>query len=287
MDPRPGGRIVLWACLLTSLFVHAIGLLTLADPRSVLARTLLVSEDEEEAPPDVRLGIDESQRVSIAWIGFTRETPHSGVKSETLQPQLSAEAAAVAFRAAQQAAASASAVRDSAFERLSVLSRLAARLEAAREAAALAKAAENPENADQPSPAQPNQPNKDAIPDDRESDATTPELTIRQHDLGRVVARQGLRIQTFRPDFDATTRQYELRARQIEARSRRVTAVIQFQKNGAVLMAQLKPGAATGVETIDGPILDSVYRWRATGTDLDALPDDPKATITVEIQILF
>lgn len=280
MDPRPGGRFVLWACLAASVVIHALGLLTLADPDSALAKVLL-APDEDDAP-EVRLGIEESQRVSIAWIGFAEETPHSGVKAETLQPQLSAEAVSAASRAAEQAAAAASAATDSIFERFSELSQFAARLEAAREAAVKAKTAAKPEEAEAPDAAKPSEPNENAIPDDRESDATTPELTIRQDELGQVVAREGLRIQTFRPDFDATTRQLELRTRR-----GRVTAVIGFGRDGGVLSAQLKEGTATGVATIDGPILDSVYRWRAAGSDLEALPNEPRATVTVEIQILF
>lgn len=280
MEPRHGGRFVLWACLLVSLALHALGLLTLANPDSALARVLLTPDDEPA--PEMRLGIDESQRVSIAWIGFERETPHSGAKSETLQPQLSAEAAAAASRAAEQALATASAASQSVMERLTEFSQFAARLEAARESAERAKAAERPEQAEEPSEAEASEPNEQAIPDNRESDATTPEITIRQDDLGQVLARQGLRIQTFRPQFDATTRQLELRTRR-----GKVTAVIQFAKSGSVLIASIKPGTETGVATIDEPILDSVYRWRASGADLEALPDEPDATITVEIQILF
>ena len=74
---------------------------------------MLLTPDEEEDTPKVKLGIDESSRVSIAWIGFTQETPHSGVQSDTLQPQLSPEAASAAARAAEQAAASASQLSES------------------------------------------------------------------------------------------------------------------------------------------------------------------------------
>ena len=280
MQPSRSGRWILWSCVLVSLLIHAAGILSLANPDSALARVLIAPTEEDT--PKVRLGIDESERVSIAWIGFQKETPHSGVKAETLQPQLSPEMAASASRAVEQASASASKLTESVIERLSDLSMLAAKLEAARESAERAKAAQKPEQAEEPSKSEPSEPQKNAIPDDRESDATSPELTIRQDDLGQVLARQGLRIQTFRPQFDATTKQLELRTRR-----GRVTAVIRFTKAGKVLAASLKPGTATGVATIDEPILDSVYRWKASGTDLDNLPDDPEATVTVEIQILF
>ncbi len=280
MQPSRSGRWILWSCVLVSLLIHAAGIIALADPESVLAKVLIAPVQEDT--PKVRLGIEESQRVSIAWIGFQKETPHSGVNAETLQPKLSPEIAASASRAVEQASASASQLSESVLERISELSKLAAKLEAARDASERAKAAKVPEQATEPSKSEPSQPKDNAIPDDRESDATTPELTIRQDDLGQVLARQGLRIQTFRPQFDATTKQLELRTRK-----GRVTAVIRFTKAGKVLSASLKPGTATGVATIDEPILDSVYRWKASGIDLDNLPNNPDATVTVEIQILF
>ncbi|MCA9272406.1 MAG: hypothetical protein KDA31_05105 [Phycisphaerales bacterium] len=281
MQPSRTGRWVLWGCVLVSLLIHGVGLLSLADPESALAQLLLTPPDEEEIPK-VTLGIDDSRHVSIAWIGFNQETPHSGVKSDTLQPQLSPEAASAAARAAEQAAMSASQLSESMLTRISELSKLAAKLEAARQAAERAKAAEKPADAEEPAQAESSEPTQDAIPDDRESDATTTEIAVRQNDLGQVVARQGLRIQTYRPQFDATTKQLELRTRRGG-----VTAVIRFAKNGSVYTASIKPGTATGVDSIDQPILDSVYRWKASGSDLDALPSTPDATITVEIQILF
>lgn len=280
MDPGPNRRWVLPCCVAASVLIHAAGLLALADPSSALARALLVPEEDQA--PDVRLGIDESQTVSIAWIGFAEATPHAARQAETLQPALSPEAASAAVRAAEQAAAAASAVSESLLERVTDLSELAARLESARAAAEARAAAQKPAESDDAAKADPSPPRDEAIPDDRESDATSPTMAIRQDNLGRVLARQGLRIQTFRPQFDATTRQFELRSRR-----GRVTAVIQFAKSGSVFAASIKPGTATGIPTIDEPILDSVYRWRASGTDLESLPSAPDATITIEIEIIF
>lgn len=280
MDLGRNRRWVLPCCIAASLLIHAVGLLALADPSSALARAILLPE--EDRAPEVRLGIEESRSVSIAWIGFEEATPHSAREAETLQPALSPEATSAAVRAAEQAAASASAVTESLLERVTDLSELAARLESTRAAAEARAAAQKPAKSNDAVRSTPSTAQSEAIPDDRESDATSPKLAIRQDQLGQVLARQGLRIQTFRPQFDATTRQFELRSRR-----GRVTAVIQFAKSGSVFAAAIKPGTATGIPTIDEPILDSVYRWRAVGTDLEALPSAENATITIEIEIIF
>jgi predicted RNA-binding protein YlqC (UPF0109 family) len=280
-------RVPLLVCLAVSLFLHAAIIVTLARPDSFLSTILRLRS--EEVPDEVRLGIDESELMSIAWIGFAESTPHSAVKSETLQPELSADAVTASARAADQAirqiANAASVASESLLERLSNASELIAMMQQQREQTVQAERAEQAETqneAQQQIKSEPIEPTKKAIQDDRESDATSPEIQVRTNELGKVLARQGLRIQTFRPKFDATTKQHELRSRQGS-----VTAIIRFTKDGSVVSASIKPGTESGQSTIDEPILDSVYKWRASGRDLEELPDQQGAGLTVNIQILF
>ncbi len=280
-------RLPLVVCLLVSLFIHAGIALALASPDSFLAsilRPVPVPERDE-----VQLGIDESQNVSIAWIGFTEATPHSAVKAETLQPELSADAVTASARAAEQAlrqvTSAATIASESLLERLSEAADLAAKIQEVRERtkqAEKAKQAKKQNEAKEQEQSEPIEPTKQAIKDDRESDATSPEVQVRTNDLGKVLARQGLRIQTFKPKFDATTKQHELRSRHGS-----VTTVIKFGKDGSVISASIKQGTESGQPTIDEPILDSVYRWRAAGQDLDELPNEQGAGVTVSIEILF
>jgi len=274
-------------CLAASALVHAGVVLTLASPGSFLASIL--QQNHVADPDSVRLGIEDSVPVSIAWIGFTESTPHAAVKAETLQPELSVDAIAASARAADQAVrqvtSAAVQASESLLERLSDAAEMVAKMQRLSERtqqAEKAVEAENPNEAEQQAKSTLVPPAEQAIKDDREADATSPVVQVKTRDLGKVLARQGLRIQTFRPKFDATTKVHELRVRQGS-----VTAVIQFAKDGSVLAASIKPGTESGHPTIDEPILDSVYRWRASGKDLEVLPDSPGAGLTVEIQILF
>ena len=47
---------------------------------------------------------------------------------------------------------------------------------------------------------------------------------------------------------------------------------MRFDRTGKVVQATLL--ASTGHENVDGPIVDSLYRWRARGELLERLKDD-------------
>lgn len=288
MATEPRNRFILWICLAASAVLHGTFLVTIADPESALAK-VLHTDTARDKPPKPRLGIDEGVPVSIAWIGFTEESPHAAVPAETLQPQLTADTMAAAFQSTQdvrqEAAQAANLLTESILTRMDALSELAAKVEqsqkkaeAKREAEARAAREAEPNPAQEPAPTPPT---KQAIQDDRESDATSP-TPVRSSDLGKVLARQGLRIQTFKPQFAATTKLHELRSR-----SGSVTAIIRFDQSGSVLHASLKPGTETGEASIDEPILDSVFRWRASGSEIDAIQGKSGAFVEVEINILF
>lgn len=260
-------------------------ILMLASPGSALA-AIFLQKSVPEDKPKTRLGIDSGEPVSIAWIGFNEETPHAAVKAETLQPQLSVEAIQASVQATrevqQQLSESAQTLSESVLDRLNSIAELAAKLEDTKKNAEQAEQAKQQQEQQETKPApQPAEPVKEAIQDDRESDATSP-VQVRTSNLGKVLAREGLRIQTFRPQFDATTKMHELRAR-----NGSVTAIIRFGKDGSVLNASIKPGTESGAPTIDEPILDCVYRWRAAGKEIDELPNSAGAYIETQIQILF
>lgn len=285
MDGVRSSRSTVGVCLLVSIVFHAAAILMLASPDSALAAVFL-QKAVPDTKPKTRLGIDNSEPVSIAWIGFNEETPHAAVKAETLQPQLSVEAVQASVQATrevqQQISESAQILSESVLTRLNSVAQLAAKIEDTKRKAEQAQQASEQQEQQKTQPApQPVEPVKEAIQDDRESDATSP-VQVRTNQLGKVLAREGMRIQTFRPQFDATTKMHELRAR-----NGSVTAIIRFGKDGSVLSASIKPGTESGAPTIDEPILDSVYRWRASGKDIDELPDTTGAYVESQIQILF
>jgi len=248
----------------------------------------VISADRQIPSPRerIRLGIEDGAATSIAWIGFQTETPHSAPEAETLQPKLSPEDASAAAMAAISASSSMSELTQSASQvlaqqadRLGELSASLTRLSArAKEAQHRAEQRRESQTRSEPS-----KPKPQAIHDDRESDASSPTVSVRRDDLGKVIARSGLRIRTFRPMFNDTTKQAELRGRH-----GRLMLDIRFGRDGRVLAASIRTGTETGLPSIDEPILDSVFRWTATGKDLERIPDrSPPASIPVSIEVIF
>jgi len=120
---------------------------------------------------------------------------------------------------------------------------------------------------------------REAIASDKESDATS--ITkIAQWHPGRPPAVEGLDITTVRPRWTITTR--------LGAVPRNPVIELTFHKNGTVARARFLPGQDTGYRDVDGPLLDAIYRWTATGKALDALAaDDPEAVVSLTMRIVL
>ena len=88
---------------------------------------------------------------------------------------------------------------------------------------------------------------------------------------GRVIARQGIQINTVRPRFSA--------AALMTGVPHNPVLKIEFNKEGKVMRAEFI--AKTGYPNWDGPVLNSAYRWTASGEGLKRVKD--KLTIEVEI----
>lgn len=93
---------------------------------------------------------------------------------------------------------------------------------------------------------------------------------------GKPLTSKGLRIRTIRPRFTHLT---QLTASPVDPVVR-----IWFDRKGAVWDAVFL--RSSGNPNVDRPILDAVFRWRATGKALEALRDgEPPETITVDIRM--
>ena len=118
-----------------------------------------------------------------------------------------------------------------------------------------------------------------AIRSAKESDPTAFRRPVTV-DPGKPVAAQGLDITTVRPRWTLATR--------LISSPRNPLVRVWFRRDGRVGKASFAPGASTGVEGVDGPLLDAVYRWRAKGKALDELPsDDPEAMAFMEFRVLL
>lgn len=103
---------------------------------------------------------------------------------------------------------------------------------------------------------------------DRESVATQTTPMPDQIVLGKVLVSDGIEIKTVRPRFHISTL--------FTASPRNPVATIVFDKSGQVIRAELL--ISSGFADIDSPILNSLYRWRASGKKLE---DHKSDTFTI------
>lgn len=137
--------------------------------------------------------------------------------------------------------------------------------------------ASNPSPASQPSPASGGQSKQTGVRSDRESEAFSKKVIDAPMRDGRVQAGRGLNIITRRADFTNTTL--------LTAPPRDTMVRISFQKSGTVRKAEFVNGSATGNPNVDDPLMNAIYRWRASGKDLASLR--PDETLSVIVRVTF
>lgn len=110
------------------------------------------------------------------------------------------------------------------------------------------------------------------------SDREAPPASLREPRLevrpGRVIARQGFEVKTFAPRFSAVTLASTL--------PRNPTATLTFDDTGQVTQVVLD--RSSGASNVDGPVIASLYRWRASGPRIDQAGE---AGVTLEVTLLL
>ncbi|MFG0328209.1 MAG: hypothetical protein ACF8SC_13200 [Phycisphaerales bacterium JB037] len=293
-------RSTLVIALVGSLTLHALAVLAL----SGVARAAQ-SPDRALDPPDPPLGIESSRAVTVTWLGFEDPTPHQAPRSLVEQPEQSLAAAASppnepseqspaepvsqpepapdpatnprdaapAIRLVQPAvlnAAPAVAVGDF---RLPPTPPKPTPQQAQQPSQPANPAPSNPA----PEPAKPTPPTPAESdprpadrPADRESDAASRHEPT-EFKLGDPVAAQGLRIDTRVPP------RHSIQTRLVGARRRPVFEV-SFRKDGTVAFVEIIQ--SSGDPDVDEPWRNALYEWKASGSELDALPEnDPAASL--------
>lgn len=121
---------------------------------------------------------------------------------------------------------------------------------------------------------------------DREAEAALRKqaIDVEMDDLARPLAGKGLEIKPVRPEWPTLVRQSYL--------PRNPVVVIRFGADGKVKKAEFlrEPDGTkgTGAKPVDGPLLDAVYRWTASGPKIDALDkSDPDAEVVIPIRMLL
>ncbi|MHC4415389.1 MAG: energy transducer TonB [Planctomycetota bacterium] len=278
------------------------------DPDSLRRR------DNEQTPP-LQLGIDAETPSTLTWIGYDQYREHLAALAETEQAAFTSQAGGSPApapsggpssppeeiepeRAATEAAQAADplAALESILDSLEtapipqvprptstpsdgkalldVLAKIEASLSKQAEPARI-EPAEKPDEPVAPAPTDDQRPDE-GEPADRESDATsTLEVPFDQIKLGKPIAAPGLVVKPRRPSFTTLVRFTAVPANpQVE---------IRFRRDGRPGQARILK--SSGDSRVDEAILNSLYRWRASGKRLEALTETE--TVKVRIRIML
>lgn len=124
--------------------------------------------------------------------------------------------------------------------------------------------------------------------DDRESVASMIKRakTHKVSDLNRPLSSDGLEIKPVEPRYPATVRFTQL--------PRNPIVIIRFNAAGKVIFTDFirdvekKRVYDTGSRAVDEPLLSAIYKWRATGKQLQQLdPEDPGSYLEITMKIIF
>ncbi|MFM9997082.1 MAG: hypothetical protein ACKVU4_14935 [Phycisphaerales bacterium] len=267
----------------------------------------------------IPLGIEHSDAVAVNWLGFESATEHGGPESEVEQSAM-ALAPEANPEAGDEGAADTSAPPPPIADRRTAVAALRA-IDSARAAVlaladALSAAIEGlPESAraddrTPPDPSAPpgavSAPTTDAVPSlaararprgsaSDQSDARAAVVTDKESIAsalrdapsvapGRVLAAEGLEIQTRRPRWSRVT--------QLTRSPANPVVQITFGRDGSVRRAGfLSDGAVvfgSGFQDVDEPLLSAIFLWTARGEALDRLPpDDPEAGVTIRVRVIL
>lgn len=118
------------------------------------------------------------------------------------------------------------------------------------------------------------------LPSDRESVATALREATDLTQWGKPLARKGLEIKTVRPRWSTATLLTRL--------PRNPVVMVSFGPDGRVKRAEflrLDDGRrlSTGARDVDEPLLDAVYKWRATGEALKNLGEDEVVSFAIRV----
>jgi hypothetical protein len=275
-------------------------------------------DPQPEPPPDaVQLGIDESTESTMTWIGYDEYREHIAALAETEQAAFTDSPAGSAPAEPSSPPAPEPEPQpqppDDAQSEPGTTTDPLDELEAWLEATATAPgppvgeptdpdararalddvldslermlgAAPEPREPRQPQqPAQvteaeaaPTPPGEPADPSDQESDPTsTVDVPLDNIKLGKPLAAHGLRIKPRRPEFTTLTLLTSAPADPM--------AELRFRRDGKPQVVRIVQ--SSGDARIDEGILNSLYRWRASGKRLEALK--PGETIPVRIRIVL
>ncbi|MCI0362889.1 MAG: hypothetical protein L0Y44_11300 [Phycisphaerales bacterium] len=292
--PKRRSCQLLMLALMGSLAAHA-AILVLADV--VIARkhraSLLAKPQVEPPvlPVELVLGVDQPLPQSPTWLGYVEPEEHAAPPSETEQgaftdqpivPAMTPrQAIERAMRARQEAA-------QSARQLLQTLARALASgsddlpeptmqppPQPSEELKAEAESEAQPAATDVPVAAAPPTEEAGALSDKQSPPASVIDIPPDQWKLGKPLVGQGLELKPHRPTFTLLTL--------MTAAPGNPLCEINFDASGVPRTASILE--TSGDPRVDNAILASLYRWRASGSDLEQLSS--AETLPVQMRILL
>lgn len=228
-----------------------------------------VSEARPPTPPKVRLGIDHSDAATMSWLGFEEATEHAAEFSAVDQSAMTPLPGSSGESPAAPAPVLTQPTPKTPPE---LTSTDAGRL---NESLAQLNSPAAPKAATGGAPGNP------GLAASKESGATSTKKAPAVR-LGKVVAAEGLDIQTKSPRWSYTTMQLRM--------PRNPVVEITFGPDGKVLRAGFaSEGGATmdtGFADVDQPLLSAIYSWTARGEKLRDLTRET-GEVTVRITVLL
>ena len=306
-SPLQPSRVPLAAAAIASVAIHAAGALVLVttdrhEPTPATVEDLTPPTEPQRTP----LGIARSDAVTLDWLGFEDPTPHTGELADANQAALDPSPADATVPQPQprpqpsppptrqpssqpETTPDPSEATDLPVRPAEPGDDAAVRTappEARPDAAAPATPAPHPAEPTRPSPqiqpmppappvdAAPAEPSASdpAIPDERQADAVA-KKPVDVSLNGRPIAREGLQIRTVRPEFSITS--------QLTLAPRNPVVTLDFGADGRVYDHRFERDPETEVELntgsarLDGPLLNALYRWRASGPRIEDLRTQP------------
>jgi pyruvate/2-oxoglutarate dehydrogenase complex dihydrolipoamide acyltransferase (E2) component len=247
------------------------------------ANQLLLDEQDPDRKIQA-LGIAHSNALTINWLGFEKPTWHQAPKADIEQSFFAREPAPQTPPSPQPSSqpTPASPTNSSTAQAAPVdLRALLAQLRQSVDGVRTSLSAQLQQLALQmpPSPAQQSPASTPLPPGATPSEKESTPTALREPILvrpGQVLSAQGLEIITVKPEFTYSTK--------LLTKPNNMVVRIRFGREGEVIEAIML--TTSGVTTVDEPVMNAVYRWRASGVALKKIPATPPGSgIEVDFRI--
>lgn len=268
--------IIFPLAIITSLLMHIIALPEVFSTQELLGAISPNKSTHLETPLNnpskVTLGIDKSSASTLTWIGYEEYELHIATLSTNEQAAMQVvEESPMQSVSAETIQSISTPISEFASQLLDAI----AGIEISFPSRALppVEITEKPSQA-QPSQTQPEEIAEDAVPSDRDSIPTSiVKITQQQWKSGKPIAAEGIVLRPRKPSFTAN--------QLVSNAPSDLIATLYIDNSGKP--ADVERVMSTGSQSIDRSLIASLYRWRASGKQIDTLEDGKTVPITIHL----